>query len=407
MDKTNKAVLFLGSGATKGAGLRIRKNGTTVSVPTDSEFFIHLSKIVPTWENDYSALNLYRDPNQRDRNQKEDSLYKTWNDLFVYRNLARAGMIREDHATIESFHKLSNHGFTSDYEWRREHYFHQFQIINPEIRAEYYLAELAIWDLRTLVKEVYDQRIDLNGNEYLSFWDKIQKKLDVSIEAVVNLNYDTTFDDSFKDQGPWEFYYPGNGKSRIQKIPLIRPHGSLKWTSHSHWEIGKGWAGWVESFTDTGLHNMGYRRIEHDWNTLDFRQSLIVTPADFKEEIVGNSTLPGLQSSILRNQWLAMNTALKECSNWIFVGISFESGDNHLLWLLNKNFGKNKNVFCSALNSCGSIKKLQGSIKNKDPISIGALKLNKDQEKSIDDFEIINVSTDCPFGGCSHCFHQN
>ena len=344
-----KSVLFLGSGATTGSG--ITKNGE--KLPTDGEFFTAtegLNKILPEWKKNYPTLDFVREQGI----VLETSLFKTWNELFIYRGLAQAGIIREEQNTLDEFMDLANHPWPDSETGRREHYQWQFQIMRSNLPQEYYLAELAIWDLRVLIKEVYDNPDD-QKEKYNAFWTGLNNGYN-EISAVVNLNYDTTFDDAI---GNSKFYYPGDKKSSENKRPLIRPHGSLDWTSrnkfsrpHLDWNCR-----WTETCDNTPLRKVGYRSDKNNSDLLDFRQPLIVPPAMFKEEIIGTSTLPGLQSGILWHQWKQMEMAIRECDHWIFVGISFASGDDHLLALL-KRYYKDKKICRSIYNG------------DKDPLEI-------------------------------------
>jgi hypothetical protein len=344
---SQKSVLFLGSGATVGSG--IKKNGK--KLPSDGEFFSEskgLDKILPGWKKKYPTLNLVREQGI----VSETGLFKTWNELFIYRSFARAGIIREEKNTLDKFMNLAHHPWSDSESWRKKHYRWQFHIRRSDWPREYYLAELAIWDLRVLVKEVYSN-LKPQNEIYIKFWNGLKTKYG-EICAVVNLNYDTTFD---KAIGNSDFYYPGCKKSSENKWPLIRPHGSLDWTSqnkfskpHLDWNCR-----WTETCNNTPLKKVGYRSDKNNSDLLDFHQPLIVPPAMFKEEVVGTSTTPGLINGVLWHQWKQMEEALRECDHWIFVGISFASGDDHLLALLKryyKDTNNEKKKICCSLYNC-------------------------------------------------------
>jgi len=379
MSENNKIVLFLGSGATAGSG--DTENGQPV--PTDSKFFENLPK---QWEIGYPALNLYRDVVH-----KETSLYKTWNDLFIYRSLVCSGIVREKPETLHRFNDLANHKWPENYNWRAGHYSFQFRLMNQSLLPdEYYLAELAIWDLRTLVKEVYG--VEKSNGVYKNFLENVNSKFG-EICAVVNLNYDTTFDDADGVQ----YYYPGDGKSMEGKIPIIRPHGSLKWTSRSQWRLNQGWTGWSESYDDTPLKETGYKPTG-DPMLLDFRQALIVSPASFKEEVVGNSSMPGLQNTILRPQWEHLKRAMENYNHWVFVGISFASGDDHLLWLLKRSFNKSKTkISCFIKDSCQPVQKLKECLGKGVGIAV-----YKNNAEEIDEFKKCKNFKECQKPKCDH-----
>ncbi|MCH8311773.1 MAG: hypothetical protein IID17_02165 [Nitrospinae bacterium] len=326
-------VLFLGSGATTGSGITKNKQ----ALPTDANFFTSLEGLIKNWEKSYPALAQYR---ELKKSKVRNGLYPTWNDLFIFRGMAQAGVIKENEEVKDNFYDLSNHDWPSKYKWRKKHYHHQFQIMKSWLPFEYYLAELAIWDLRVLVKDIFfikNFKKKINNN----FWGKLKKVYTIS--AVVNLNYDTTFDDSFKNV----FYYPGEPRPKNNKNPLIRPHGSLKWTSLSLYsKTQNNWEGWTDNYIDTPLKKIGYRELNNDPTKLSFKQPLIVTPAIFKEEIVGNSSFPGLTNPILRLQWNHLERALRNSNHWIIIGFSFASGDEHLKYLL-KRFSEKKKVCVS------------------------------------------------------------
>lgn len=354
MTKNSKSVLFLGSGATSGSGIIIssKTNSETKEkgLPSDGNFFDELEIFVNNWEKKYPALSLFRSLN---KNFETPSLYQTWNDIFIYRGLAWSGVIRENANTREEFFNLANHTWPeNNHQWRSDHYHFQFQIIRSEWPFEYYLAELAIWDLRVLIQEVYDldnyKKVNRENCVYKKLWKDMRDKLNVS--AVVNLNYDTTFDRVFfiRNSLQVDFYYPGDNKPSKNNKPLIRPHGSLEWTSRSLFSIPqKSWiGGWRHLFKNSPLSSLGYRQI-NDQNNLTFSQSLIVSPAMVKEEIVGNSSYPGLTNDILKFQWLKMNEILEKSNHWIFIGVSFASGDDHLSTLLKRLYNKDKKICCS------------------------------------------------------------
>ena len=357
---TNKknTVLFLGSGATKGSGFTkgSETKGNDQGLPTDQQFFKKgneeeeggVPNIIPNWEKGYPALSLCR---ELIPGITSDSLCQTWNQLFIFRSLARASLYN-DKSLIEHFEKLKNHNWLDNFKWREKHYSWQFKIINHSENPLYYLAELAIWDLRALVKEIYSDLEDPQS-PYNTLKGKIGDNLENWI--VVNLNYDTTFDDCFEDK-----FSPLNEKDILVndlRKKIIRPHGSLKWTSKNWFsEINNTWVNpdWEETFDDTNLTNQGYQETSNP-EQLIFHQSLIVPPADFKEEIIGNSTLPGLMSQLLWNQWRHMEMALEQSNKIIFYGTSLASGDNHLCFLIRKNI-KNKKILIFDTNNTESFK---------------------------------------------------
>jgi len=347
-----KGMLFLGCGAT--AGSRIKKNG--YALPTDSQFFESplVTGLLGDWN--YPALSLVR---KLKPFQGQSGLYQTWNDLFIYRGLAQAGIIREDRSKIDELYHLANHDWRDGYEWRAKHYQHQFEIREASIPPEYYLAELGIWDLRVLVKDVYS-RIDLRDEVYRALWTGLKKKVEVA--AVVNLNYDTTFDDVLHG----DFYCPGDSNPAKGKIPKIRPHGSLKWTSRGTFKTGGGFQDWTHSMSGTCLKDLGYRKTD-DPSVLELLQPLIVPPAEFKEEVVGSSSIPGLTNPILRQQWLVLEHSLRESNHWIFIGFSFASGDDHLVFLLKRLYDSDKQIHCSCYHRnhvCNTLRDIFGQHAN-------------------------------------------
>ena len=294
-----KGMLFVGCGAT--AGSRIKKNG--YALPTDSQFFESplVTGLLGDWN--YPALSLVR---KLKPFQGQSGLYQTWNDLFIYRGLAQGAVIREPQSVIDEFNLLSNHSWPSGGQRQREHYQHQFHIMEGSKSWEYYLAELAIWDLRLLVKDLYEDH-DSAAEVYKLFW----KRVGYHASAVVNLNYDTTFDDILNEA---RFYHPLDSTSFDGKRPLIRPHGSLKWTSRGTFKTGGGFQDWTHSMSGTCLKDLGYRKTD-DPSVLELLQPLIVPPAEFKEEVVGSSSIPGLTNPILRQQWLVLEHSLRESNH--------------------------------------------------------------------------------------------
>lgn len=337
MTAEGEAVLFLGSGATNGSG--IKKQGEPL--PTDRDFFKSSSvrKLLDAGTTAYPCLRIFREEFLKAGCFAEDkqSLFYTWDALFIFRGLIQSGIIDLTQMQIEEFRKVFNRDWPSSYEFQKEHYRHQFNILDGRPEG-YFLAELAIWDLRVLIKDVYGDLDNANdNNEYKDFWEGINER--VTISAVVNLNYDTTFDDLLCGS----FYYPGdNSSSSRGKKPLIRPHGSLKWKNVGKMSTTqKRFTGWISTFENVDLKNMGYKTDPHGLE-LQLEQPLIVPPSSFKEEVVGNSSLPGLTDSILRSQWQKLYEVARAAEHWIFYGFSFASGDNHLKLLLQSLFSGQK-----------------------------------------------------------------
>ncbi len=350
-----KGILFLGSGATRGSG--IRKNN--FPLPVDSQFFESPLVTSLLEKRKCRAIKLVRN---LDPFTAQPSLFRTWHDLFIYRGLAHAEVIEAPDSTLAEFNVLNG---------RDAHYKRQFTIKAREAKPlTYYLAELAIWDLRVLVKAVY-QHQNPQSTAYEKFWRGIGKK----ISRVVNLNYDTTFDDVFAGRG--QFYSPSKSAPTRGKKPLIRPHGSLKWTSKAKFKVSDHCVGWWpckepghheepwhhSEDEETTLERMGYRG---NLPIFDFSQQYIVSPAMFKEEVVGSSAGSGL-GELLRHHWLELRKGLEESDHWIFVGISFASGDDHLVFLLRLLYGPNKYLHCSCYDedhACRGLKRIFGEHAN-------------------------------------------
>ncbi len=263
MSQKPKAVLFLGSGATAGSGIKKNEH----DLPTDGKFFESRLVVDLLKKGGYPALQKAREKKgAREKNLLRcKSLYDTWDALFLFRSFARSGVIQEpwkEQDLLELKDKVNG----DNYPGQKEHYKRQFEIWNSQESSTQEkenvsskLAELAIWDLRVLVKEVYD--LDPQHSKYEAFWAKLRES--VKIVAVVNLNWDTTFDDWY------------NSKTDKRSIPIIRPHGSLKWTSSNRWQLGTGWfCRWCSQERETKLKYLGYRG---KGDIFDFNQPLIVT----------------------------------------------------------------------------------------------------------------------------------
>ena len=318
-----KGILFLGSGATRSSS--IKRNSQLL--PTDQKFFSddYVRSLLPK---KYPTLNFAR---EKLKDLKQESLYQTWNKLFIYRGLAGANIIHETEDLKAQFENLKNFDFPSNKQ-QQNHYKLQFMHAREkEIPCEYYIGEFAIWDLRVLVKEIYS--IEPNKPKpIIKFWDEIKE----NISYITNLNYDTTFDQTLHDQ----IYYLNNDTSSDNKVLIIRPHGSLDWSSIGLFSTArKRWLDWNSTAHGLKLDELGYNATPFR-NIISLKQPLIVTPDDFKEEIIGNSTMTGLNNELLKPQWTQLEKALKECNQWIFFGISFTSGDNHLLHLLRRHLDK-------------------------------------------------------------------
>jgi hypothetical protein len=309
------AILFLGSGATKASGI-LTQDGK--ELPTDGEFFdsCQVKRLVPPNDQPcgYPALRAAR----RQFEIQNNELCKTWQDLFTAKSFSLSGVFKPE-LPEDILARLSP---SSSYDGQREHYECQKEIFkSSNWPTATKLAELAIWDLRVLVKKVYERNPSLdpqdNANRYQTFWDGVEHY----VAAVVNLNYDTTFDESLL------------GRISCQ---IIRPHGSLGWSTANFWRLNNGWihtAPWYSDEDSTPLDQLGYRRTAVP-EILSFRQSLIVTPEIFKETVVGNSSMRGLQDPILRYQWQQLRRSASKATHWLFFGLSLASGDDHLIFLL-------------------------------------------------------------------------
>jgi len=272
-------------------------------------------------------------------------MYKTWNHFFVLRGLGVSKIFRIDTELRDKFHAISEHSWPNTHEFQRQHYKWEFASMGrSRLPVEYHFFELAIWDLRALVHEVHDIS-SCKSDPFIIVWSKLKDRL----LAVINLNYDTIFDDSLSKG--CDYFYPGEssdvkyrGNNDPDTIPIIRPHGSLGWTSVGTRSLSRLDWQWREEWKRTALQDLGYRQSESNPFHLDFRQSLIVSPVFVKEEIVGNSTMPGLGSAILKSQWTSLESVLRKSaklknkSHWVFLGLSLQSGDEYIITLLKQNY---------------------------------------------------------------------
>jgi hypothetical protein len=331
------AILFLGSGATAASGLT--HHG--FQLPTDGCFFGSdlVKKLVPKGDVPcgYPAVRAAR----QYFGIQSNGLYNTWQDLFIAKSFSLSGVIKPG-LPKDIFATLTRLVVSRG---QRKHYRCQKQIFESSdlpLAASNW-AELAIWDLRVLVKKVYewnstrDPRDRLAKNYYHRFWRNLHGR----VAAVVNLNYDTTFDKSLDNIS----------------CPIIRPHGSLRWSTWNRMERGK-WKDlggpWPSDMRDTPLDGMGYRKTS-DPEIFSFNQTLIVTPESFKETVVGNSSMIGLQDPILKNEWQKLRRLPSKANHWLIFGLSLASGDDHLIFLL-KTLGKERprtlHVSCFRHPSC-------------------------------------------------------
>lgn len=333
----SSTVFFLGTGATAGSG--IKKN--EYSLPTDSDFFC--STIVKKQLDNYPALKKFREPKESNDLMKTNSLCKTWEYIFNYRGLSRA-KLKIDERISSKINDLRNYSYTNWIGNQKDHYKYQFDIMDneknnflpKEQKSEgYYFGELAIWDLRVLLKQVY-QEYEKNEEFYTKFYNKIKHRKPI----FVNLNYDTTFEDCFEKKN---------------KLEIIKPHGSLKWITENNFSLNKNdWCtpNWKDSKPKKNieLNDLGYRKTE-DKDCFNFCQPLIVPSVHIKEEVVGNSSMQGLQHEILKEEWNKLVGALRNSNHWVFIGYSFASGDEHLIFLLKQLYNDNKQIHCCIYGS--------------------------------------------------------
>jgi hypothetical protein len=331
MARTAPDLLLLGSGATTGSG--VRKRGAVL--PSD-DFFDSPLVQGALKSGRYPALTMLR---QRIPSLSSDSLFEIWNNLYIHRGLVRAGVLTEQTEAKRSLAALClRRTISRAPAGQKRHYAAQWEIRREREAAGlresdgYYLSELALWDLRVLVREIYGSNgLDNRRAVYSKLWKPLRSR----VRCVVNFNYDTTFDRSFR----------GRAKPRI-----LHPHGSLEWTAVGIWRMqgreNEGWESWKHAQPDPGLDGLGFHRMDGGrWRLV---QPLIVPPASFKEEVIGTSHTAGLEGPLLK-EWRTLAQVLAAAERWIFIGFSFSSGDEHLIYLLRRLY-RGQGVCCSFYN---------------------------------------------------------
>lgn len=345
-----RGVLFLGSGATAGSG--IKKEG--YPLPTDSGFF-DSPLVTSRLAAGYPALHLARNELLP---QPKSSLYETWNDLFVFRGFARTNVIEGDEVQgawrrLQAYRNRCR--WNPPYWHQHSHYDCQFQIREDDGESKpvgYYLGELAIWDLRSLLVDVY-RDVHRAPSPYRRFWQGLRNQ----VSSVVNLNYDTTFDDHQPDE--FQAVFERELILTDSKPLLIRPHGSLGWTSANRYK--RRWLlRWKPSPQACPRSELGYRRTATS-GVFAFRQPHIVAPPSFKEEVVGTSSEPGLTDDVLRAQWRTLAKQARDAHCWIFVGLSLQAGDDHLLHLLQRQrlYTPQKRLHCTCYGTDDVCRRLE------------------------------------------------
>lgn len=212
-------VLFLGSVTTAGSGLK--KNGR--QLPSDREFFYDQSPVQEQLkQGPYLAL-------QRVGNHWQEffqgGLYTTWNNLYLARSFSRNDLFHVTGCQVKSLlEEIRCESEERQDDAQHKHYAIQFKIYRdefknfpkgaPDARLRDGLFELAIWDLRVLVARTYDlgwscNRMLKNSN-YGAMWSCLKNR----VGTVVNLNYDTTFEDTLKEH--------------LGDVTICKPRGSLK-----------------------------------------------------------------------------------------------------------------------------------------------------------------------------------
>lgn len=316
-------------------------------MPADAGFFDSclVKRLLET--NKYPALTMMLKYLKEHRFQASD-LSPTWNLMFLLRSYSRSEVIdKRGLIYYEAASKLAG-TIPAAFTGQREHYelqVKEYRFIheNKQDRGFYEeIAALAIWDMRVLLSDIFVLESYSAGNGYVGLW----KPPISNAGMVINLNYDFTFEGSLGYSG---YEYLGRVQDDIpeKKQPLIiKPHGSLNWTSWNRWIHGRGWmycGPWPSGKEEMSKDNLGYRMTTIP-DIYSFHQQLIVTPEDYKETVVGNSTIPGLLDPILRTQWVKLEEYINKAKYLAFIGYSFPSGDGHLYFLLRKAFHASKNM---------------------------------------------------------------
>ncbi|MEK7766383.1 MAG: hypothetical protein AAB368_09105, partial [bacterium] len=315
--------LFLGSGATAGSGIKHVGH----CLPSDRGFF--KSDLVEQLleSGHYPALKHVRTHFPR---YCRCGLSETWNTFYLARSFGRAAVLNESPPLLapRDFLKVLKTESAADasqrrhYQIQRQDYergYGTIEAVNPQWSQEKLLDELfglAIWDLRILVCRVYGLAPS-DPEEYESLWKAVSDR----VAGVVNLNYDTTFEDSMA--------------SKLEGIRVFKPHGSLKWLKWNRRLLGQQWcmgAPWPTKRMTEVRGDYGYRNGSAE--LVEFIEPNIVSPDNYKEVLVGGSNSMGIIDPLLRDSWLCMDRFLRKADHFLFLGFSLSSADSHLAFLI-------------------------------------------------------------------------
>lgn len=317
-------VLFLGSGATAGSGIKLNER----ALPADRSFFCSALVQERLKEGHYPALRYVLSDQAR---FCHDGLSNTWNSLHLARSFGRATVLNEGAraALLGSFKDILATDGVNDgsqvahYQIQARDYEVRYGTIseeNPSWSEEKLKDEvfgLAIWDLRLLVCRVFSIPPSVN-NHYEEAWKTVADR----VAGVVNLNYDTTFEDSMSSQ--------------LKEVPVLKPHGSVKWLKWNRLHLGHDWlsrgAPWPVMTLDSFQHDWGFRNLSG--GIAEFIEPNIVSPDNYKDVLVGGSNTVGIVDPLLREAWLRMDCLLRRSDHFLFIGFSLSAADAHLAFLI-------------------------------------------------------------------------
>lgn len=294
----SKVAIVLGSGATVGAGFKVKYENMEWLPPMDHDFFRTPVVQQILKRGSYPALSWYC--------QETASLEETMSIIDLYAKLCLGGIISQEDAYFK------NKGVIETYANGDEGYKLK---MNDECCCVR-LPAMAGWELRKLISEVY-KGINHENPDCSPLKKTINK---IKPPTIITFNYDLSLEKVLK--GEYEYIIPQASQRRQEVFKLFKLHGSLNWKE-----------------TQYGVQRETVKESNQDIVKIDYCgrnswiQPSIIGPTLFKQEITIDFQRDE-RAKFYKDLWRRCWNDLQEVNSLIFIGFSFPQTDFHVRTLL-------------------------------------------------------------------------